>query len=151
MKKKTIYFTLIQSINKKLFFYYANIKLMPLFIRLLSAFCFLFGLGLIVVSLYPFEPYQIRGEELTYSQMWSTGTAVRFLITGILYLVSGIGIFFRQPWTRYIILILLVILQVRRSIEVLNILVILRLTFLPILLIWYLFFKKSVKEYFFVK
>ncbi|MEW6740231.1 MAG: hypothetical protein ACOYU2_13440 [Nitrospirota bacterium] len=123
-----------------------RIKEMPLLLRFFFAFSMLAGL-LSVLALAPITTYKINDQKITYQEWWAGGHGVTMIIIGLLFSISGIGIFKKTKWARIAFLFSLSIpvflTPVRPSID-----------YILALMVWiaifgcYLFLKKSVKNYF---
>ena len=123
---------------------------MPWALRLIAGFCLL-GVGFTGVIL-PFMKFHINGEEVTYNQFWASGVGLEAFALGISLFVTGIGICLKRTWSRYLLVFVIISFSVllpavhnemqfckNDFVETLIILV-------PLIL--YLFFKRSVKDYF---
>ena len=131
---------------------YGAIKEMPFFLKLITIFCLL-GIFFIIGAIIPIGSYKIYDEKVTYIQFWAQGAGIIFLITGSILLISGIGFIKKIKWTRILFLSLLpiqiflmAILELAGKKEIFAMLISFILLF--IILGFYLFCRRTVKEYF---
>ena len=123
---------------------------MPFVLRLIAIFSFL-GLCFAGV-IFPFMKFSINGKEVTYSEFWSSGSGIQAYTLGISLFISGIGIYMKKEWSRSLLLIVfitfyLLIPAVQNGLEsLINNLPVSLIYLVP--LIWYLYFKQSVKDYY---
>ena len=120
---------------------------MPLILRIISILFIFFGILSILLILLPIKGMNVNGVDMTYSELWNSGEALKFLFIDFCLLIVGIGFYQAKNWARYlvgfyflILIPLLIFLNTDNSIFPMLIMS------LPI--IWYLFKKKSVVEYF---
>jgi hypothetical protein len=130
---------------------YLNLKEIPLFLRL---FTFVFGIGgplFILGAILPIGKYSIDGTKVTFQQFWASGAALHMLITGVLVSTISYGIYKRKKWAKHIFIALFVasyIVALVSEPKEINLNIILPIIICLSIPTWYLYFKKSVVEYF---
>ncbi len=106
----------------------------------------LFGFFSIVATI-PITTYKINDQEITYQEWWVSGYGVTSTIMGLLFFITGIGIFKKKKWARiaflFSLFIAIFLLPVRPPVD-----------YIFAMVVWisicgcYLFLRKSVKKYF---
>ena len=125
---------------------YFRIKEMPFLLRFFFVFCML-SILFTVGSIIPMVHYQVEGQEITYQEWWASGNGIAMASTGLLFFITGIGIFRKTKWARiaflFSIFIPVFLTPVRPPVDY-----ILGLLAYIVIFGCYLFLKKSVKNYF---
>jgi hypothetical protein len=127
-----------------------SFQAMPIALRWISFFCF-FGI-LFAGSVFPFWKFHLNGEVVSYKEFWASGVGLEMFLLGLLLPMCGFGFLKKRNWSRLLFLIVVFwtvfitpalhdIAPIFHLNQVLNLLVLCSL-------VWYLYFKSSVKEYF---
>ena len=132
-------------IREKILLIYISLKAMPLFLKLISVFCF-FGVLFAIGPFCPFMNFTINERPVSFREFWVSGAGPTMSLLGIILVASGVGIVYRKKWARLTFIAPYLGLLVYASVVQPD--VIIPIVIFIIFLIWYLFVKKSVKEYF---
>lgn len=138
--------------NNLLLSVYFRFKEMPLLLRFVFfPLSLIEGIGFTICSFIPFAEFKIEEKQVSWSEWWTSGAGPLSTIIGILLLISAIGFFqkkrfaritFLAPWA---ILFIVAIVQEHEALTIQGAFV---LGIWMVFLVWYFFFKKSVKHYF---
>jgi len=125
---------------------YLRVKEMPLLLRFffIVSIC---GIFFALFSVIPISSYQIDGQEATYQEWWSSGVGLAATAIGILLFISGIGIYKKKNWAKFTFLSSFLISFLSDYILPQKGMIFI-LTFWTLFCVWYLFIKKSVRNYF---
>lgn len=138
------------DVRNSIIFLKFSFKAMPIALRLISFFCF-FGI-LFAGSILPFGHFYINDEEVSYKEFWTSGVGLEMFLIGLLLPTCGYGFLKKRHWSR--LLFLIVVFWTMFIVPILhNITPIFHLNqvfnlFVMGLLVWYLYFKSTVKQYF---
>jgi hypothetical protein len=119
---------------------------MPTFLKLMT-FVSLFGILAVLVPLLPITKFTIDGQEITWIQAWKTGLAPMSVVIGLLLVTSAYCFTMRIPQGRWIFIaaMLLSNFQDVRNLEA----GVLPASIICLgFIVWYLFGKKTVRQYF---
>ena len=127
---------------------------MPLILKWLTVLCFA-GVLFPVIAAIPGGNFTINGQEVSHAEFWRFGGGPLFVLVGIVFPITGYAFAKRKAWGRFLftgfffagIITMLIAGQFvpvyrMRPVDFIQ---------YPIsmaLLVWYLFFKRSVREYF---
>jgi hypothetical protein len=128
---------------------------MPFILRLIAVVSPLGTLAVISSFIpFPFGSYSIDGRIVTFQEWWRSGSALLSISAGLFLIAMGIGIYKRRRWAQKLILAYLVVADIlilrelptapREELDG----IILTLIFSSLLIVWYTFFKKNVRNYF---
>lgn len=141
----------ISEIKDWLLKLYISLKEMPSFLGFIVIIG-LFGILVIAVAIIPYGSYAVNNKPLGYAQFWEKGYGPLTVILGLYLLMMARGLMTRKPWSRFAALFLwlgpFIFGCIKEKPSVMDV-----LPAFPVFLflIWYLFFKKTVKEYFFTE
>jgi len=129
---------------------------MPVILKVLTGICFAMALCLVVAAIpVPHMHYEINGHDVSYADFWKLGGGPLFVVAGIVLPLSGFGFVNRKHWGRYLCTGFFVIGSLFQFFAGLFIPVYktdasvqLSYAVFVAVLVWYLFCKQSVKEYF---
>ena len=136
--------------NTALHSVFFRFKEMPLFLRF-----FLFPYSLIGSILFidgsfiPIVEFEIKGKRVSWTEWWAAGAGPLFVIIGLLLFISAIGFYKKNRHARLTFLSVFVVallficqfeVPTREGVVVLGILF--------LIVVWYFFLKKSVRNYF---
>lgn len=119
---------------------------MPVGLRMIMRGCFI-GVLFIPLALLPTGGHWINGEAISFTEFWHRGGGLMFLVAGTLLPLIGHGIATRKSWSRYAFLGFLIITLVFSITAQPLWDDLISLLFLP-LIVWYLFWRHSVRDYF---
>ncbi|MFA5354732.1 MAG: hypothetical protein WC291_10925 [Thermodesulfovibrionales bacterium] len=142
-----------KNMNDILLLIWLRFKEMPFFLRIITAASPL-GPLVGILSLIPLVTYRINDQVVTYREFWRSGAAFNAILIGLTFSVIGGGIFMRSQWVRKLILALVVVqdvLLLRQLPEAGSEKIpesIGAVAIYTAIVIWYIFFKKSVRNYF---
>jgi len=128
-----------------------NFKVMPLFMKLLAVHGSMFLVGAFL-SLFPIGRFSVGGQQVTYSEWWSSGTGIKFLVVALSIGVGAICLIKKVRYARTIYFV--VLLGIFAVLPVTDPVLLGRVAwFIPVavfigLIYWYLFHKKTVQVYF---
>lgn len=127
-----------------------RLKEMPLFLRFfLLPYCLIGSILFIEGSFIPIVEFEIKGKRLAWSEWWAAGAGPLFVIIGLLLFISAIGFYNKKSYARLTFLSVFVVallfiwqfeVPTREGVIVIGILF--------LVVVWYFFVKKSVKDYF---
>jgi len=108
-----------------------------------------------IIAAIPGNGFRINGQAVSHANFWRLGGGPLFVIVGIVFPIAGSAFVKRKSWGRYLLAGFFIVSIIARLIAgefvpiYKNSLIdfIESLVFIS-LLVWYLFFKTSVKEYF---
>ena len=129
-------------------------KQMPFILKLLTVLCFA-GVLFPVGAAIPGDGFTINGQQVSQAEFWRLGAGPLFVLVGIVFPITGYAFAQRKSWGRHLF---------TGFLFVDNIAMLIAGQFVPVyrmrpvdliqypifmaLLVWYLFFKQSVREYF---
>ncbi|HET8579530.1 MAG TPA: hypothetical protein VFL31_00895 [Nitrospiraceae bacterium] len=124
----------------------------PLILRWL-AFYGLTGVLFIIGPLLPFANFSIEDKSISWTEFWASGAAAAMVCAGVYLWFMGCGILLRRRWPRALVLGLipfsfLLYLPFGGVPSPMLPFAILSSAAWPIGMVWYLFFKRSVRAYF---
>ncbi len=129
-------------------------KQMPRMLKLLTVFCFA-GVLFAVGAATPGGNFTINGRAVTYSEFWRSGAGPLFVLIGVILPITGYAFVKRKSWGRFLFAGLLVAINIATMVmdEFMTAELVSPSDFVwslasMALLVWYLFFKQSVKDYF---
>ena len=127
---------------------------MPLILKLLTILCFA-GVLFPVFAAIPGGSFGVNGQQVSYEEFWRLGGGPVFVLAGIVLPISGYTFLKRKSWGRYLFvgffvssIIAVLILSQFLPVYKISFADVIQYVIFIILLILYLFFDKSVKEYF---
>lgn len=132
---------------------YIRLKMIPLILRLITVFC-LGGILPVVIAIVPlpYGSYAINNVPIGYVQLWKSGYGLFSVLLGLFLLMIARGLILRKAWTRFVILFLWpaeIIIAGIRGLPAADMLKAFSYELIVLLpLTWYLFYKRTVKEYF---
>ena len=139
--------------NTALHSVFFRFKEMPLFLRffffpysLIGSILFIDG------SFIPIVEFEIKGKRVSWTEWWAAGAGPLFVIIGLLLFISAIGFYKKNRHARLTFLSVFVVALVfiwQFEIPTSGGVVVLGILFL--IGVWYLFLKKSVRNYFELK
>jgi hypothetical protein len=118
----------------------------PIGLRMIMRGCFI-GVLFIPLALIPAGGHWINGEAVSFTEFWRRGGGPMFIVVGILLPLIGCGIAARKDWSRYAFIGFLLLTLGFSTIaqphwdELISVLFI-------AFIIWYLFWRHTVREYF---
>jgi hypothetical protein len=128
-------------------------KSMPVVLKGLTGFCFA-SILFPIIALLPGH-FTISGQEVSHAEFWRLGGGPTFVLIGILFPVCGYGFVSRKFWAPRLFMGILIAgilsqaiagrflpIYSMQAVDALQYCI-----FIPLLL-WYLMFKKNVREYF---
>ena len=125
-------------------------KKRPFILSCLFLPALVFGPAAIVLPFLPFIPWELEGEPVEFADFWKNGGGPFCVLIGALLMGISYGLIKRKEWTKHLILLLVFLVSgidiyfeegSRSSAVAFSI-------FFCALSLWYLYFKKSVAEYF---
>lgn len=122
---------------------------MPFVLRWMCLLFSFVGAGFIISSFIPFGTYTINGRNVMFSELWSSGAAVLFIIIGAALLSSAIGMYRARNWGRIVFMALILSPWLLVAVLDRNLNALIPAMFPLMILGWYLFLKPTVKQYFY--
>jgi len=129
---------------------FVRLKEMPLFLRFfVFPYCLIGSILFIEGSFIPIVEFEIKGTQVSWSAWWAAGAGPLFVVIGLLLFISAIGFYKKNRHARLTFLSVFVVallfiwqfeVPTREGVVVLGILF--------LIVVWYFFLKKSVRNYF---
>jgi hypothetical protein len=122
---------------------------MPIGIRLITGLCLLMSVFLLVAFL-PFGDFAIDDTPVSFAEFWRRGGGLVFCVTGATFAFLAYGFIRARRWARFVFIIAGCAITLKaflddRELKPDNIIVFLVMVAVPV---WYLFFRRSVTDYF---
>lgn len=129
---------------------FVRFKEMPLFLRyFLFPYCLIGSILFIEGSFIPIMEFEIKGKRVSWSEWWSAGAGPLFVVIGLLLFISAIGFYNKKRNARLTFLsVFVVALPFVWQFEVPTGEGVVVLGILFLIVVWYFFLKKSVRNYF---
>ena len=129
---------------------FVRIKEMPLFLRFfLFPYCLIGSILFIDGSFVPIVEFEIKGKRVSWAEWWAAGAGPLFVLIGLLLFISAIGFYRKKQHARLTFLSVFVVALLfiwQFEVPTSGGLVVLGILFL--IMVWYFFLKKSVRNYF---
>jgi len=127
---------------------------MPWLLKWLTVLCFASVLAPVIAAI-PGGIFTINGQEVSHAEFWRLGGGPLFVLVGIIFPVTGYAFAKRKRWGRYLfsgffLLGMIAMLIAGQFVPVYRVRPVefMQYPVFTSLLVWYLFFKRSVTEYF---
>lgn len=129
---------------------FVRFKEMPLFLRFfLFPYCLIGSILFIDGSFVPIVEFEIKGKQVSWSEWWTAGAGPLFVLIGLLLFMSAIGFYRKKHYARLTFLSVFVVALLfiwQFEVPTSGGVVVLGILFL--IMVWYFFLKKSVRNYF---
>ena len=124
-------------------------KRMPIGLRLITGLCLLMSVFLPMAFL-PFVDFTIDDTPVSFGEFWRRGGGLVFCVTGTIFAFLAYGFILARRWARFVFIIAGCAITLKavlddHKLKPDNIIVFLLLIAVPA---WYLFFRRSVTDYF---
>ena len=112
-------------------------------------YCLIGGIVFIVTSFIPSVKFEIEGKQVSWSAWWTSGAGPLFTLIGVLLLISAIGFYNKKRHARLAFLAVFVVALLfiwQFEVPTMRGIIIMGILFLVVG--WYFFLKKNVRDYF---
>jgi len=129
---------------------YVRFKEMPLSLRFFFfPYSLIGGIVFTVVSFIPSVAFEIEGQQVPWSEWWTSGAGPLFVVIGLLLFISAVGFYKKNRHARLTFLSVFVVALLfiwHFEVPTKGGLIVTGILFL--IVVWYFFLKKSVRNYF---
>ena len=129
---------------------FVRFKEMPLFLRfVLFPYCWIGSILFIDGAFVPIPEFEIKGKQVSWAEWWAGGAGPLFVVIGLLLFISAIGFYKKNRHARLtflsaFVVALLFIWQFEEPTQG----VVIDIGILFLIMVWYFFLKKTVRDYF---